>query len=91
MKDLCNKLQVLAGKTVEATQTGEMASVLRLDILSISVTDPEPPRVDPNGGRLATNETGEVYVCDTFSNTKQLVEKVACSRKKTKIHNQRFT
>ena len=59
MTALCNQLQILATKTVEVAQTGEMASALRLDVLTINVTDPEPPRVDPTGGHFASNGTGE--------------------------------
>lgn len=33
--------------------------MLKLDVLSIDVVDPEPPRVDPTGGIRATNETGK--------------------------------
>lgn len=51
-------LQSLASKTVEAAQTGRMASSLNLDILSIEVTDPEPPRKLPEGWKRATPEEG---------------------------------
>lgn len=52
-------LQSLAFKTVEAAQTGRMASSLNLDIVSIEVTDPEPPRKLPKGWTRATPEEGK--------------------------------
>lgn len=51
-------LQSLASKTVEAAQTGRMASLVHLDILSIEVTDPEPPRKLPKGWKRATPADG---------------------------------
>lgn len=36
-----------------------MGSALNLEVLSIDVADPEPPRTDPTGGVRATNETGK--------------------------------
>ena len=52
-------LQSLASKTVEAAQTGRMASSLNLDIVSIEVTDPEPPRKLPKGWTRATPAEGK--------------------------------
>lgn len=52
-------LQSLASKTVEVAQTGRMASSLNLDIVSIEVTDPEPPRKLPKGWTRATPEEGK--------------------------------
>lgn len=54
-------LQSLAAKTVEAAQTGRMASSLDLDILSVEVTDPEPPRKLPKGWTRATPEEGKYW------------------------------
>ena len=51
-------LQALASKTVEAAQTGRMASLVNLDILSVEVIDPEPPRKLPKGWKRATPEDG---------------------------------
>ena len=56
--DLYSTFQSLATKTVEAAQTGRMASLVNLDILSIEVTDPEPPRKLPKGWKRATPEDG---------------------------------
>ena len=53
-------LQSLASKTVEAAQTGRMASSLNLDVVSIEVTDPEPPRKLPKGWTRATPAEGKV-------------------------------
>lgn len=52
-------LQSLASKTVEAAQTGRMASSLNLDMVSIEVTDPEPPRKLPKGWTRATPAEGK--------------------------------
>lgn len=52
-------LQSLASETVEAAQTGRMASSLNLDISSIEVTDPEPPRELPKGWERATPADGK--------------------------------
>ncbi|XP_048585401.1 fibrocystin-L isoform X2 [Nematostella vectensis] len=52
------ELQSLATKVVLVAQTQQMAKALKIDVLSIDVTDPEPPRVDPTGGVRATNGTG---------------------------------
>lgn len=52
-------LQSLASKTVEAAQTGRMASSLNLDISSIEVTDPKPPRELPKGWKRATPADGK--------------------------------
>ena len=35
---------------------------INIDVLSITVSDSEPPRKDPTGGVRATNETGELTV-----------------------------
>ena len=55
-------LQSLASKTVAAAQTGRMASLVNLDILSVEVTDPEPPRELPKGWKRATPEDGNYSV-----------------------------
>ena len=52
-------LQSLASKAVEVAQTGRMASSLKLDMVSIEVTDPEPPRNLPKGWTRATPEEGK--------------------------------
>ena len=52
-------LQSLASKTVEAAQTGRIASSLKLDMISIEVTDPEPPRKLPTGWTRATPAEGK--------------------------------
>ena len=54
-------LQSLASKTVAAAQTGRMASLINLDILSVEVTDPEPPRELPKGWKRATPADGNYY------------------------------
>lgn len=55
-------LQSLASKTVAAAQTGRMASLVNLDILSVEVTDPEPPRKLPKGWKRATPADGNYCV-----------------------------
>ena len=55
-------LQSLASKTVAAAQTGRMASLVNLDILSVEVTDPEPPRELPKGWKRATPADGNYSV-----------------------------
>lgn len=55
-------LQSLASKAVAAAQTGRMASSVNLDILSVEVTDPEPPRELPKGWKRATPEDGNYFV-----------------------------
>lgn len=57
--DQYSAFQSLATKTVEAAQTGRMASLVNLEILSIEVTDPEPPRKLPKGWKRATPEDGK--------------------------------
>ena len=52
-------LQSLASKTVAAAQTGRMASSVNLDIVSVEVTDPEPPRELPKGWKRATPDDGK--------------------------------
>ena len=44
---------------IEQTQTGAVAESSGLEIVSLSVTDPEPAVVDPTGGVRATNLTGK--------------------------------
>lgn len=51
-------LQSLATQTVEAAQTGRLASLVNLDIQSVVVKDPEPPRKLPDGWKRATPEDG---------------------------------
>lgn len=51
-------LKKLAEDIVKKAQTKEMSSALKLDVLSLDVVDPEPPRTDPTGGIRATNATG---------------------------------
>ena len=41
-----------------------MSSVLKLEVLSIDVVDPEAPRRDPTGVVRATNGTGKTSVVD---------------------------
>lgn len=60
-------LQSLASKTVEAAQTGRMASSLNLDMVSIEVTDPEPPRKLPTGWTRATPAEGKYIEIKTAS------------------------
>ena len=55
-------LQSLASKTVAAAQTGRMASLVNLDILSVEVTDPEPPRELPKGWKRAIPADGNYSV-----------------------------
>ena len=43
---------------VEKVQTGEFADQNQVQVVSLSVSDPIPPPVDPTGGVRATNETG---------------------------------
>lgn len=68
-------LQSLASKTVEAAQTGRMASSLNLDMVSIEVTDPEPPRKLPRGWTRATPAEGKAmeikkeYMCFHISDS----------------------
>jgi len=57
-------LQSLASKAVEVAQTGRMASSLKLDMVSIEVTDPEPPRKLPKGWTRATPEEGKDRIKD---------------------------
>lgn len=60
-------LQSLASKTVEAAQTGRMASSLNLDMVSIEVTDLEPPRKLPTGWTRATPAEGKYIEIKTAS------------------------
>lgn len=53
-------LKSLATKTVQAAQTGRMSSLLNLDIVSIEVADPEPPRELPKGWKRATPADGKL-------------------------------
>lgn len=53
-------LKSLATKIVQAAQTGRMSLFLNLDIVSIEVADPEPPRELPKGWKRATPANGKL-------------------------------
>ena len=49
----------LSSELIEKTQTGAVAASSGLDIVALSVKDPDPVPVDPTGGVRATNLTGK--------------------------------
>jgi len=53
-----NQLNEITETLVEIIQTGEAAQTAGVEIVSLEISDPIPPPVDPTGGVRATNETG---------------------------------
>lgn len=53
-----DELNQIAYKFVETVQTGAVAQTFGVEIVSLQMSDPIPPPVDPTGGVRATNETG---------------------------------
>ena len=53
-----DELNQIADTIVEKVQTGEVAQTAEVEIVSLQMSDPIPPPVDPTGGVRATNETG---------------------------------
>ena len=53
------ELNQIADTIVEKVQTGEVAQTAEVEIVSLQMSDPIPPPVDPTGGVRATNETGK--------------------------------
>jgi len=53
-----NQLDEITDTLVEIIQTGEAAQTAGVEIVSLEISDPIPPPVDPTGGVRATNETG---------------------------------
>lgn len=54
-----DELSEIADTFVEKVQTGAVAQTAGVEILSLQMSDPIPPPVDPTGGVRATNETGK--------------------------------
>lgn len=54
-----DELSEIADTFVEKVQTGAVAQTAGIEILSLQMSDPIPPPVDPTGGVRATNETGK--------------------------------
>lgn len=54
-----DELNQIADTIVEKVQTGEVAQTAEVEIVSLQMSDPIPPPVDPTGGVRATNETGK--------------------------------
>ena len=54
-----DKLFEIVDAFVEEVQTGAVAQSAGVEIVSLQVSDPIPPPVDPTGGVRATNETGK--------------------------------
>ena len=54
-----DRLNEIAYAFVQMVQTGEAARTAGVEIVSLEMSDPIPPPVDPTGGVRATNETGK--------------------------------
>ena len=54
-----DELSEIADTFVDKVQTGAVAQTAGVEILSLQMSDPIPPPVDPTGGVRATNETGK--------------------------------
>ena len=55
-----DELTQIADTFVEKVQTGAVAQTVGVEVVSLQMSDPVPPPVDPTGGVRATNETGNL-------------------------------
>ena len=64
-----DELTQIADTFVEKVQTGAVAQTVGVEVVSLQMSDPVPPPVDPTGGVRATNETGTFFFSSRSENS----------------------